>query len=66
MHSKRLSTMMITALAMMPSSLKDTAFTKAVNLDGFQHQDLTNTASQPIKSSYNSKQRKKSKRKVRG
>ena len=29
------------------------------NPRGWQHQDLTNTASQPAKSSYNAKQRKK-------
>jgi hypothetical protein len=66
MQGKKISTMMLTALAMMPSGLDDIIFKKPINLDGFQHQDLTNTSSQPIKSSYNSKQRKNSKRKVRG
>jgi Spy/CpxP family protein refolding chaperone len=54
------------------SSLSEKGFTpihpKQVNHNprGFQHQDLTNTASQPIKSSHNSKQRKKSKRNRKG
>ena len=47
---------LIGAFAGMPelSSIKS-----ATKNTGFTHQDLTNTANQPVKSSYNSKQRKK-------
>ncbi len=65
MDDKKISTMIITALSMMPSGLDDIIFKKPA-ISGFKHQDLTNTASQPIKSSHNSKQRKKSKRNRKG
>ena len=65
MQGKNISVMMMTALAMMPAGLDDTLFKKPV-ASGFKHQDLTNTSKQPVKSSYNSKQRKKSNRKGRG
>tara|TARA_R110000772_G_scaffold246011_1_gene359641 strand:- start:1509 stop:1700 length:192 start_codon:yes stop_codon:yes gene_type:complete len=51
---------LVAALAGMPELSTMKSISKG---SGFQHQDLTNTASQPAKSSYNSKQRKKSKRK---
>ena len=65
MDDKKISTMIITALSMMPPGLDGIIFKKPA-ISGFKHQDLTNTASQPIKSSHNSKQRKKSKRNRKG
>jgi hypothetical protein len=51
---------LISAFAGMPELSSITPVTKNT---GFTHQDLTNTANQPVKSSYNSKQRKKANRK---
>ena len=61
MTAKNISmTMLISALSGMHDFPSNKSIAKVL---GFKHQDLTNTASQPPKSSYNSKQRKKSKRK---
>jgi hypothetical protein len=52
-------TMLIAALS---GASELSTIKSATKNTGFTHQDLTNTANQPVKSSYNTKQRKKAKR----
>ena len=65
MHKKYL-TSAICAFLSTAESVMDKPTYNTYDALRFSSVDLTNTASQPIKSSYNSKQRNKSKRKVRG